>query len=479
MREGGPTMTLSVYNTLTGKMEEFVPLEGKRVYMFVCGPTVYDHSHIGHARTNVAMDAISKYLSYRGYSVFYLMNVTDVDDKMIDRANEVGIPVEDLAEMYFRSFREDMGALGVDSVNLYAKATEHIPEIIWQIGELIKKGAAYESNGSVYFEVNKFPGFGKLSNQKLDMLEAGARVQLNEDKRNPEDFALWKAYKEGEPWWDSPWGKGRPGWHVEDTAISVRYFGSQYDMHGGGRDLIFPHHDSEIAIAESITGKEPFVRYWLHAGFLQMRGEKMSKSLGNVLNIKEMLKKTRPEVIRFFLLNTHYRSPIDYSEELLAEAGVAYDRLEVAVDALRTKMSQQKSPPPMDAAGKLGEYALEARSRFIKAMDEDFNTREAIAVLFDLARESNKALSEGSASTRDWADALSVFEDYGNILGFFRRGGGKEEVLDGIISILMEEREKARQNKDWATADRIRDRLKEAGVLLEDGKDGPSWRLAC
>ncbi len=466
-------MSLNVYNTLTGKVEEFKPLVGNRVYMFVCGPTVYDHSHIGHARTYVAFDVIAKYLAYKGYSVFYVMNITDIDDKMIQRSNDIGIPVEDISKMYLRSFLDDMEALGVDAVNLYGKATEHIPEIIWQIETLIEKGVAYESNGSVYFEVKKFPGFGKLSNQKLDMLEAGARIALNVDKKNPEDFALWKTYKDGEPWWDSPWGKGRPGWHVEDTAISIRYFREQYDIHGGARDLIFPHHDSEIAIAESITGKEPFVKYWLHSGFLNMRGEKMSKSLGNVLNIKEMVKHNRPEVIRFFMLNTHYRSPIDFDDTLLNEARVAYERLEGAVEGLR----HAKAGSSQGGSDTLGTYAMEARKRFIDAMDEDLNTREAIAVLFDLARESNKALAEKSASAFAVKDALDVFEDYGGVLGLFGPGGESAGVLDPLVSLLMEEREKARAAKDWEAADRIRDRLKEAGVILEDGKDGVAWHL--
>ncbi|MCD6461546.1 MAG: cysteine--tRNA ligase [Thermoplasmata archaeon] len=484
-------MALRMYNTLSGRVEEFRPLVGNRVYMFVCGPTVYDHSHIGHARTYISFDVIAKYLAYRGYSVFYLMNVTDIDDKMIQRANEVGIPVEDLADMYFKSFLEDMRALGVDSVNLYAKATEHVPEILEQIEALMEKGIAYESGGSVYFEVKKFPSFGKLSRQRLDKLEAGARVDVREEKRNPEDFALWKAYKPGEPSWDSPWGPGRPGWHVEDTAITMRYFGSQYDIHGGGRDLIFPHHDSEIAIAESITGKEPFVRYWLHTGFLNVEGEKMSKSLGNVITIKELLKRFRPEVVRFFFLHSHYRSPVDFTLTLLEEAEAAYERLENTVSNLRRSVKEASGgvgetggtggggEMERESGPGLGEKALETRRRFVEAMDEDFNTREALAALFDLAREANRALAEGGCTPEEVKEALSVFEDYGGILGLFGTPADTSAAAaEAVIRILLEEREAARRKKDWETADRIRERLAEAGITVEDGKDGPRWRFS-
>ncbi len=477
-------MALRVYNTLSGEVEEFKPLVGNRVYMFVCGPTVYDHSHIGHARTYIAFDVIARYLAYRGYSVFYLMNVTDVDDKMIQRANEVGVPVEDLADMYFKSFLEDMEALGVNSVNLYAKATEHVPEIIWQIQTLIEKGYAYESGGSVYFEVRKFSDFGKLSRQKLESLRAGARVEIRDEKRNPEDFALWKAHKPGEPVWDSPWGPGRPGWHVEDTAITMRYFGEQYDVHGGARDLIFPHHESEIAIAESITGKKPFVKYWLHTGFLNVNGEKMSKSLGNVITIKEMLKRYRAEVIRFFMLHSHYRSPIDFSFDLMEEAEEAYKRLETTVENLRRELRRhgggRGSGLSADGGerGELSKAAIEARKRFIEAMDDDFNTREALAVLFTFSKEVNRHLAEGDPSVSDLRDALDVFEDYGRVLGLFRsKCEDLSGVIDALVSILLEEREKARKRKDWETADRIRDRLREAGIVVEDTSDGPVWRL--
>ncbi|MBA3044578.1 cysteine--tRNA ligase, partial [archaeon] len=291
-------MTLKIYNTLTRQKEEFVPIHGNRVNMFVCGPTVYDYSHLGHARTYIVFDVIARYLRYHGYSVFYLMNITDIDDKMIKRANENRIPVKELADRFTKAFNEDMKRLNVTSVNLYAKATEYLNEIINQINILIEKGFAYEVDGDVYFAVRKFRDFGKLSKQSLDELKAGARIEVDEKKRNPEDFVLWKKQKPDEPFWASPWGNGRPGWHVEDTAITTTYFGDKYDLHGGGLDLIFPHHESEIAIAESVTGEKPFVKYWVHSGFLTLDKEKMSKSLGNFFTIREVLEKYEPEVIR-------------------------------------------------------------------------------------------------------------------------------------------------------------------------------------
>lgn len=454
---------MQVYNTLTGQKEEFVPMHKNRVKMFVCGPTVYDMPHIGHARTYVAFDAIARYLRYRGYQVFYLMNITDVDDKMIKRANERGISVEELAGEYTRYFMEDMEALGVSSVNLYAKATDHIDEIIWQIERLIEKGYAYESGGNVYFEVGKFEGFGKLSGQNMEKLRAGARVEPDKNKRNPEDFALWKAHKEGEPWWESPWGKGRPGWHVEDTAITFTYFGEQYDLHGGAQDLIFPHHESEIAIAESISGKEPFVRYWLHTGFLNLKGEKMSKSLGNVLNIREMMKKYPGDTLRFYFLYTHYRSPIEFS----------FDELEEAHRALQgLKRNAQNLMEIAGSAEPDISEAIKFRERFIDAMDDDFNTREAIATLFSLFNEANKEkkpelLAGYLKIAKEIADALGM-----NLFTTTSRGKEKE-----ILQILLEIRQRAREKKDWETSDLIRDRLKSMGIIVEDSREGQKLRF--
>jgi cysteinyl-tRNA synthetase len=327
-------MALKVYNTLTHDKEEFKPISGNRVYMFVCGPTTYDHSHLGHARTYVAFDMIARYLRFKGFDLFYLMNITDIDDNIINRANELNVQPAELADKFFKLFLNDMQALNIQSVNLYAKATEHVPEIISQAQVLINKNYAYHIAGKVYYEVEKFEDFGKLSGQNLDALQAGARVEIDEDKRNPLDFILWKSEKPGEPTWESPWGSGRPGWHIEDTAITTKYFGDQYDVHGGARDLIFPHHESEITIAESATGKKPFVKYWFHTGFLNIEGEKMSKSLGNFFTIQDVLEKYDPEVVRFFLLYTHYRSPIDFTEKYLEEAKTSYARLQNSIQKL-------------------------------------------------------------------------------------------------------------------------------------------------
>ncbi len=455
---------MQVYNTLTRQKEEFVPMHENRVNMFVCGPTVYDMPHIGHARTYVAFDAIARYLRYRGYQVFYLMNITDIDDKMIQRANEREITVKELAKQYTDAFMEDMAVLGVTAVNLYANATDHIEEIIGQVRTLIEKGYAYESNGSVYFEVNKFKGFGKLSRQKMDELRAGARVEPDENKRNPEDFALWKAHKEGEPWWESPWGKGRPGWHVEDTAITSTYFGEQYDLHGGAQDLIFPHHESEIAIAESISGKEPFVKYWLHTGFLNLKGEKMSKSLGNVLNIREMRKRYPADTLRFYFLYTHYRSPIDFSFDDLDETHRALQGMKRS--ALSLKEIAEGSEPDLSEA-------LKFREKFIEAMDDDFNTREAIANLFSLFSEAGRHKDDPNLI----AGYLKVAEEIADVLGInlFKTGQSSGKEME-IIRILLDLRKQARENKDWATSDMIRDRLKALGIIVEDSKEGQKVR---
>jgi len=463
-------MTLMVYNSLTGDKTEFKPLHGNRVNMFVCGPTVYDHSHIGHARTYVVFDTIVRYLKYKGYSVFYIMNITDIDDKMIQKANEEGKEVKEVAERYTELFFQDMGLLGVDQVNYYGKATEHVPEILDQIKVLMDKGIAYPMNESVYFEVNKFEEFGKLSRQKLDMLQAGARVTLAEEKLNPEDFALWKAYKAGEPFWDSPYGKGRPGWHVEDTAISITYFGSQYDIHGGGRDLIFPHHDSEIAIAESVTGVKPFVKYWFHTGFLNVRGEKMSKSLGNFITIKGILERFEPEVLRFFLMYTHYRKPIDFDYELLDEAKAAYTRLSNTMAQLQMLAGNEGKEDP-----ELLSTIAKRKAEFMTAMDDDFNTREAMAALFELGREVNGFIDKDR--TAGFSQALETFKELGGILGLSFTSGQRSEVLSNLVEEMIKVREKARKSKDFATSDSIRDQLKKAGIVLEDGAEGTTWKL--
>jgi len=449
-----------VYTTLSREKEEFKPIKGRIVKMFVCGPTVYDYPHIGHAKTYVAMDVVARYLRFKGYSVFYVQNITDIDDKIINRAKELEIKAEELADRFLRIYYEDMEKLNIKSVNLFAKATQHVEEIIEQTEELIAKGYAYESNGNVYFDVSKFLDFGKLSGQKKEELIAGARVEVDENKKSPEDFALWKSMKEGEPFWDSPWGKGRPGWHIEDTAISINYLGQQYDIHGGGIDLIFPHHEAEVAIAESLTGKKPFVRYWLHTGFLLVNGEKMAKSLGNFLTIREILKKYEPMVLRFFLLYAHYRSPIDFSYELLDEADEAYKRLRVSFRRVFEAETEGKGDK------ELKEALNSCREKFFNAMDDDFNTREAIAALFPLAKAINMSeLSDGKTLN----ELREFIKDVSEILGLFEHEEEKEigikpEVIDAVLDV----RRRLREEKRYDLADMIRAKLSECGIEIED-----------
>jgi len=480
-------MVLKVYNTLTGEKEEFKPRVGNRVYMFVCGPTVYDHSHLGHARTYIAFDMIARYLRYRGYDLFYLMNITDIDDNIINRSNELNIPSDELAEKFFRLFITDMEALNISSVNLYAKATEHVPEIIDQAQTLIDKGFAYNIDGNVYFEVRKFEDFGKLSNQNLDELQAGARIEVDEEKRNPEDFILWKKEKPGEPTWDSPWGKGRPGWHIEDTAITTKYFGDQYDIHGGARDLIFPHHESEITIAESATGKKPFVKYWFHTGFLNVEGDKMSKSLGNFFTIQEILEKYNAQIIRYFLLYTHYRSPIDFSEKFLEEAATGYKRLKNSYQQLDSAI---KSAPEGTEGSKLDSELLDQidgyHNKFLAAMDDDFNTREAIATLFEFSHTINKVCTNSGENKTKYSKKTlervsDMFFELSNILGLFNRmdieeTSNIERLDDKLIDLLLSIRENLRTVKQFQLADMIRDKLKELGIQIEDTKDGAKWK---
>ncbi|MCK4458025.1 MAG: cysteine--tRNA ligase [Thermoplasmata archaeon] len=459
-----------VYNTLTHKKEEFVPLKGNRVTMFVCGVTPYDYSHLGHAKTYVAFDAIARYLRHKGYNVLYVQNVTDVDDHIINRSAETGVSEPELAEKYFKYFREDMEALGVESINVFAKATEFMAEIIEQIKGLIEKGYAYDVDGNVYYEVRKFKGFGKLSRQKLDELRPGARVEIDESKRNPEDFALWKKQKPGEPAWESPWGMGRPGWHIEDTAIAMAHFGEQYDIHGGATELVFPHHESEIAQAEALTGVEPYVKYWLHTGILNVEGEKMAKSLGNFWTIRDAMTEYRPEVLRFFLLHAHYRSPIDFSKDQLEEAKRSYQRL---VDSLETakQFLPRAEGGETESGKKLVEAAEKAEKQFEEVMDDDFNTREAISLLFELARELNVAVDK-NADKDSVERGLGTFTKLAGVLGLFPERAAQTEVADKVLALIVEIRERARSKKDYETADWIRSELEKLGIRLEDTGKG-------
>ncbi|RLF48775.1 MAG: cysteine--tRNA ligase [Thermoplasmata archaeon] len=458
---------LRVYNTLTARIEEFRPIKGRRVRMFVCGPTVYDYSHLGHARTYVAFDIVARFLRKLGYSVFYLMNITDIDDKIIKKAQESGTTAQEIADKYTEAFFEDMKTLNITSVNLYAKATDHIDEIIDQVSVLIDKGYAYEANGSVYYEVRKFKDFGKLSGQSLENLIAGARVEVVEEKKNPEDFALWKAKKEGEPFWQSPWGLGRPGWHVEDTAITMTYFGAQYDIHGGARDLIFPHHEAEIAIAEAITGVKPFVKYWMHTGFLNIEGEKMSKSLGNIIRIRDIVKKYDPMAVRFYLAYTHYRKPIDFTTETMDDVVRAYNRIMGAYRLLCEQSEGNKN--------ELAERADNVMHDFMKEMMYDFNTRNAIASIFRLVDDVYKYGEDSTPQAK--AKARRVMEEFFDIIGISPIIATHAEIFENIMDILLSIREEARKRRDWETADKIRSELKKIGIIVEDTANGPRWKI--
>jgi cysteinyl-tRNA synthetase len=467
---------------MSGDKEEFKPMVGNRVYMFVCGPTVYDESHLGHARTYLAFDVIARYLRFKGYDLFYLMNITDIDDNIIRRANQLERPSWEIAEEYFEHFIRDMKALNMDQVNLYAKATEHVPEIIAQAQTLIEKDYAYENDGYVYYEVHKFEDFGKLSHQQLDHLQPGARVEVDDNKRDPQDFVLWKSQKPGEPTWDSPWGPGRPGWHIEDTAITTKYFGDQYDIHGGARDLIFPHHESEITIAESATGKKPFVKYWFHSGFLNVEGEKMSKSLDNFFTIQEVLEKYGAEVVRFFLLYTHYRSPIDFAEAQLGEAQQGYERIVNTIANVKSLIDQAEVKETNTGQDEeLSGVVKEFRKRFIEVMDDDFNTREAIAAMFDFSRAVNK-LSGKDSNKKVLTDVTNAYNTAGKILGLFqvdvgtKSAEGEAELTDELVNLILDAREKLRGKKEYELSDELRDRLTELGVVLEDTADGIKWR---
>ena len=482
-------MGLRIYNTLTRQKEEFLPVESGKVGMYVCGVTVYDMCHIGHARSVVLFDVIYRYLVDRGFQVKYVRNFTDVDDKIINRANQVGEDWKQLAERFIVEFYTDMDALGVRRPTVEPKATEHIEQIQALIGKLISSGHAYEADGDVMFAVNSFSEYGKLSGKKTDDLIAGARVEVDAKKRNPLDFALWKAAKPGEPQWESPWGPGRPGWHIECSAMSIQYLGQEFDIHGGGADLTFPHHENEIAQSEAATGR-PFARYWIHNGFVNIRSEKMSKSLGNVLNIRDILQRVHPEALRLFLLSSHYRSPLDYNDTSIREASVGLERLYSAMAALDELREVDGK------AQQLPEELIGIRERFSQSMDDDFNTPRSLAILFDAARAVNRIATEARgakklvpsrsllepvrdeilACSRDvlglLAEEPALFLDHVRKAHLEDLGITEEEILS-----FMDQRSQARKEKDFARADKIREDLAERGILLEDGPKGTIWKV--
>lgn len=457
---------MEVYNTMTRKKEEFKPINENRIKMFVCGPTVYDKSHIGHGRTYVAFDVIARYLKYKGYSVFYLQNITDIDDKIIKRANELKVPPLELAKEFEELYFHDMEVLGVTSVNYYARATEHLDEIIDQIQRLIDKNFAYETPTGVYFDESRFEDFGKLSNRNIEDLNVH-RISPDPTKRNPGDFALWKK-RSDDPAWDSPWGRGRPGWHIEDTAISETYFGGQFDIHGGGLDLIFPHHEAEIAQMESATGKKPMVKYWMHTGFLNVSGDKMSKSLGNFITIEELLTEYDSQVFRYFVLSTHYRSPIDFSSEALHQSKNSLKRIHKLIETI-DELLEMDIDEKSESDVKYIKLLENTKKEFLKAMDNDFNTPVALSALFNFIRDINKGINEKDISKNIFKEIKILLNELGNILGLnFSVKSTKNYSKDKFVNILVDVREKLRENKSYELADEIRSRLRDVGINLED-----------
>ena len=491
--EGKEKTGLKLYNTATGKKEDFRPLNDMKVGMYVCGVTVYDVCHIGHARSAVVFDVIRRYLRFKGYGVKFVKNFTDIDDKIINRARQEEIPWYDVARKYTLRYYDDMRRLGVADADVEPRATEHIEEIIRMVKGLVEKGHAYVVDGDVYFSVESFPGYGKLSGRRLEDMQAGARVEVDARKKNPMDFALWKkSSKEGEPAWDSPWGPGRPGWHIECSAMTLRHLGETLDIHAGGADLIFPHHENELTQSEAYTGKQ-FVRYWLHNGFITVDKEKMSKSLGNFFTIEEILDKYSPEAVRLFLLQTHYRSPIEFSNENIEEAEHSLEHFYQSMKRLEDFfLSQGKEGA--DAGKKIPKGLEEAVSSFMgaltDAMDDDFNTALAIGHVFELVKEINRFLDQrpsGGEAVRLLEQARELIGQASGVLNLFGRTPEQwQEMLIGVkritvdereIERLIEERRKARAGRDWKRADAIRAELEQKGIILEDGKDSTGWRV--
>ena len=458
-------MGVRIYDS---KLRKVVPLETRdegRVAMYCCGPTVYNYIHIGNARTMVWFDAIRRYLAYRDYDVTYVMNYTDVDDKIIERAHAEGIPPDGITSKYTKAFEEDMAALGARPADVVCRATDHIEHMVEAIEGLVDNGLAYESNGDVWFAVEKFPGYGSLSGRGLDDMRAGERVEPNEDKRHPLDFALWKSAKEGEPSWPSPWGPGRPGWHIECSVMSTKYLGMGFDVHGGASDLIFPHHENELAQAEGLAGTGPFVRHWMHAGLVQMDAEKMSKSLGNFVLAHDLLSRYDGEVLRYWILAGSYRSQAAFTEESLEDARSSYARWKTFADTVAV----DEDVDPGLAAGH------PALDDFTTAMDDDFNSAAAFAVVHELVKEGNKAATAGDETLRP---IVAAFRELTGVLGFrFPSSQDTSGIVGGLLDFLLEMREEARAEKAYARSDAIRERLSSLGVTIEDTPDGPRWRL--
>jgi len=445
--------------------------------MFVCGPTVYDQSHIGHARTYLAYDIIVRYLRAKGYSVFYLMNITDIDDKIISKANSLGQNPLLLADKLTKDFLQDMKSLGIESVNLYAKASEHISEIVDQISDLVDKGFAYQVEGDVFYDVSRFADYGKLSRQNTDQLVMH-RIDPDPKKKNIIDFALWKSQKPGEPAWDSPWGKGRPGWHIEDTAITTTYFGPSYDLHGGGLDLIFPHHEAEIAQAEAATGKKPLVKYWIHSGLLTVSGTRMGKSMGNFVTIKDALLTHEPETLRLYYAMSHYRSQLEYSESGIAQAEQVLEKIRSVYNQFKTLFDNSEiAETRPETEAEIRKTISGARQNFDEAMDDDFNTPRALASIIAYAKEIS-LYAGGELNNRTIAEIVDTFDYFGSVFGILRSGSATlDRSFEKLLNLLLEIREETRKNGDWETSDRIRNSLSAVGVIVEDTASGARWHL--
>lgn len=460
---------MRIFNTMTRQKEEFIPNNPDEVKIYACGPTVYNYIHIGNARPLCVFDVLRRYLEYRGYNVKFVQNFTDVDDKIIKRANEEGITFEEVSKKYIEEFWTDANGLNFKKASVHPKATENIDEIINIIKTLEEKGYAYAVDGDVYFRTLKFKEYGKLSHQPIEDLQSGARIAIGEKKENPLDFALWKAAKEGEPYWDSPWGKGRPGWHIECSAMNKRFLGDTIDIHCGGQDLIFPHHENEIAQSECANGCT-FSKYWMHNGYINVDNVKMSKSLGNFKTVREIANVYGYEVIRYFLISSHYRSPINYSLEIIEQCKSALERLYTCRESLDFALKNAKDiPDDEELIKKLNSH----REQFITVMDDDLNTADGVAAVFELVKDINTSILDKEVSKNVCQTAAAVFDELCDVLGILYNR--KNNDVDSDIEALIEERQQARANKDWATADRIRDELKAKGIILKDTPQGVTW----
>jgi len=465
-------MAIQIYNTLTRKKEPFIPLEEGKVKMYVCGPTVYNYIHIGNARPPIVFDTVRRYFEYRGYDMQYISNFTDVDDKLIRVANELGEEVPTIADRFIEAYFEDVSALGCKRADVHPRVTENMDIIIDFIQALIDKGFAYESEGDVYYRTRKFDGYGKLSHQSIDELLSGARIAVGEKKFDALDFALWKAAKEGEIYWDSPWGGGRPGWHIECSAMAKKYLGETIDIHAGGQDLAFPHHENEIAQSEAVSEK-PFARYWMHNGYINIDNEKMSKSLGNFVLVHDIIKKHDPQVLRFFMLSVHYRNPINYNEELLENTRAGLERIKTAYQNMKHR--QEASADLTDNNGEWLEKITALHEEFIKVMDDDFNTANGISILFELSKLANLYLMEKNTSTQVISAFAKEFEELFQVLGLSLELP-KEELMDEDIDALLQQRIQARKDRNFQLADEIRDKLKDMNIILEDTPQGTRWK---